>query len=397
VILYVLDKKYQTLDILDTFTEATWNVFFRDEGNCMVYLPAHKYATNKYLKAGNYLMMKGSDRYMIIEDFETLSEADMDPIYAVEGRSLESILDRRVIWNKISYAQGGSVQGLVRQIVTENLVSPSIGTRAIPGFIFVNSTDSAVTSKVTAGAYELHGENVLETVRTICSRYDLGFKVLPNGNGGFKMSLYAGKDRSRKQDVNPWVVFSPKYENLESTSLTVRNSKGRNAILMYNEHDYTTTSTKTITLYDASGNPYTETISESEEHHVVYSEDVAGTGGTKSGLDRRELFLQSSKSHNKDDGTGTMYTESEYRSIIQQEGKDELSEHDITGAFSGKVEALRQFTIGKDFDLGDIVQVENEYGMTGRCRVAEVIYSHNDSGERVIPYFTNVGSDNLTN
>ena len=380
MIFYILDKTYQILDIIDTFTEAVWNVFFRDQGDFSIYLPAHEFATNPNLKADNYIMTPSSDRYMIIEDFKTQKEIDEDPILIVSGRSLESLLDRRVVWNKITYNQGGTVQGLIKQIVTENVISPSIETRSIPNFTFEDSTDSAVTSKVTASMYAIHGENVLDVVRTLCSRYDLGFKILPSENGGFKMSLYAGLDRSYKQDTNPWVMFSPKYENLENTSLTIKNSIGRNAILVYNEYDYTT--------YTDEG---------TTEHHEVYAEDVSGTAGVQSGLNRRELFIESSKSHIKDDAQNTPYTAEEYKAIIQQEGKQELTQHEVTGAFSGKVEALRQFTLGKDFNLGDIVQVENEYGMTGRCRVAEVIYSHNDSGERIIPYFTNVGSDNLMN
>lgn len=380
MIFYVLDKNFQPIDIIDTFTEAVWNVFFRDQGDFSLYLPAYAYATNPNLKADNYIMTPDSDRYMIIEDFQTKKEIDVDPIFIVSGRSLESILDRRVIWDKITFDKGGTVQDLIKRIVTENLISPSISTREVPNFTFEDSIDSAVTSKVTTSMYEFHGENVLTTVRTLCSLYDLGFKVLPNGDGGFKMSLYAGLDRSYQQETNPWVVFSPKYENLENTSLMIKNSNGRNAILMYNEYDYT--------VYDG------ET---SAERHEVYSEDVSGIAGAQSGLARRELFMESSKSHFKDDVENTPYTQEEYRAIIQQEGKKELSSYEVTGAFTGKIEALQQFTLGKDFNLGDIVQVENEYGMTGRCRVAEVIYSHNDSGERIIPYFTNVGSDDLMN
>lgn len=391
MIFYILDPQYRVLDTLDTFKEATWNVFFRDEGNCMLYLPAVTWANSPYLKAGNYLSLKGSDRYMILEDFETRHEMDEDPLIIVEGRSLEAILDRRVIWDKLMFARGGKVQDLIRRIVNENLISPSIASRRVPNFRFVDSADSGVVGKTTDSDYLFHGENVLTTVRDLCSHYDLGFRVLPEGDGGFKMDLYSGVDRSYAQEANPWVVFSPQYNNLESTKLIVKHSGTRNAMLVYNEHDWT--ESVDVEVPDDEGNP--QTVSYTVEHHEVYSEDVAGKGGTQSGLGRRELFLESSKSHTKDDEERTMFTEAEYRAILQNEGKSELSEYDVNSVFYGKIEALNQFTLGKDFELGDIVQVENEYGMTGRCRVAEVIFSQNDSGERVLPYFANVGSDEL--
>lgn len=50
MIFYVLDKNFQPIDIIDTFTEAVWNVFFRDQGDFSLYLPAYAYATNPNLK-----------------------------------------------------------------------------------------------------------------------------------------------------------------------------------------------------------------------------------------------------------------------------------------------------------------------------------------------------------
>lgn len=43
-----------------------------------------------------------------------------------------------------------------------------------------------------------------------------------------------------------------------------------------------------------------------------------------------------------------------------------------------------------DYNLGDIVEVENEYGLKARVRITEVIESEDENGYTCIPKFENV-------
>jgi hypothetical protein len=59
--------------------------------------------------------------------------------------------------------------------------------------------------------------------------------------------------------------------------------------------------------------------------------------------------------------------------------------------FEGTIDAEGNFKIDRDFGLGDIVTIENEAGLGGKCRIVELLYSEDaDNGLRVHPTFSKV-------
>ena len=48
----------------------------------------------------------------------------------------------------------------------------------------------------------------------------------------------------------------------------------------------------------------------------------------------------------------------------------------------------RQFVYKKDFNIGDVVQVVNEYGQEATSRVTEIVISQDENGESLNPTFT---------
>ena len=73
---------------------------------------------------------------------------------------------------------------------------------------------------------------------------------------------------------------------------------------------------------------------------------------------------------------------------MQQKGREELAKTSITQSFEGEVEARIQFIYKRDFNIGDLVQVQNEYGQSGKARVSEIVFSEDTSGESMTPTFT---------
>ena len=368
MIVYVLDPQYNTVDVIDSFVELIWSVRYKQAGDFELFLPID-YCMRPTLKKGNYLYLPESDRRMVIEDStRTKKHKNGDNHFKLSGGSLETILNRRVIWKQIDYT--GTVHNLIKRILTENVISPANSARRIPNFTFIDSSGGRMGETISV---ELHGENVLDVIEDLCEEYDLGYKVLPSGAGGFTFQLYAGVDRSYSQNVNPWVVFSPKYENIADTTLSEKQSKYKNTALVYNEENI---------------HYYNEGVENEEVRRTEV--EVYNKLGAVSGLDRKEIYIGSSLSHTRDDGSDTRYSDSEYRQLLSAEGKSELSEYDLVSGFSGTMDFTRQFEIGRDFNLGDIVSIEDEYGQKGRCRAIEIIYSCSSKGESIKPAFENV-------
>ena len=76
-----------------------------------------------------------------------------------------------------------------------------------------------------------------------------------------------------------------------------------------------------------------------------------------------------------------------YIEMLRKDGYEELAERQPNEMFSGKVDYQTPYTYGVDYELGDIVQVENEYGISATARITEVIESENETGYNIIPTF----------
>ena len=90
---WILDQNAASLAVLDTFQSFIWTDRYRGYGDFEIYMPAETSALS-YLKEGNYLVTKDSDRMMIIEDIQVDTDAENGNHLIVTGRSLESILCR---------------------------------------------------------------------------------------------------------------------------------------------------------------------------------------------------------------------------------------------------------------------------------------------------------------
>lgn len=371
---WVLDRSYNTVGLVDMFSMAVWTTRFQDTGEFSLKLPCTREIV-ELLQADRYLALKDDPYYMIIEERDSQWEWKVGDEFTITGRDLSSVMERRVIYHQID-VENVAVQSLVQRILNENIINPSDSRRRIPGFIFKASTDPRITGLIVEKAQYL-GEEVLETVTKICQDNEIGFRVLPINDGGFQFELYAGTDRSYNQEANPWVVFSDAMENIGRTGFTENHAVIRNTCLVHNERE------SKGRIVDANGEP---TGSYVDDKTVVEAEVFSN--GAKSGLDRREMFVNSSKSDKNEDGSAM--SEEEYRAILATQGSEELAEHQIDTVFTGKVDDNRQFLYGRDFTLGDVCQIVNKYGIEQAVRVAEVVRTHDKTGDHVTPSFVNL-------
>jgi hypothetical protein len=110
--------------------------------------------------------------------------------------------------------------------------------------------------------------------------------------------------------------------------------------------------------------------------------------GSGSGLNRRELFTDA-RDISSDTESGTL-SDVEYYALLNKRGSEALSERIIVTAFDGEVEATRLYKYGRDFFIGDIVQIINEYGHEGSAYISELIFSQNENGISIYPTFQTI-------
>lgn len=341
---YVLDRQYVAKAYIDSFISFTWSERYDSPGEFTLDIPL----IENYVEAvriNDYLAIKESKEYMVVETSTLISDVEDGDHLQFEGRTLSSILERRIVWTEYKKTGEYNFQQGIKELIEQNAISPSDEKRKIPGLTFKMSEDKAITELTSEFAVEV-GDNLLSTIQDKCHEKKVGFRMLPSGEGGFEFELYMGKDRSADQEILPVVVFSDSYENL------------LNSTYVQSEREYVSNAL-------VKGSNYQGEVFRKTE---------------RTGLDRREMYV-------------TIDGETDGPSLLQK-AKEEISKKTVTEMFGGEIDIYHQFIFEKDYFVGDIVQVANKYGFKGRCRITELLRSRDASGPMLTPSFAVVDKNN---
>lgn len=353
----VLDTDFNLVAIIDLYETLIWTERYASCGD----FELHLLMDEKYLdifRLNYYLQLDDTDRLMIIEKFDIKDGNDEADMLIISGRSLESLLERRVVWSQTTFT--GTIQNAVKKLLQENVctvdsVSPSNPLRVIPNLYFRENTDASLANYMVEMQFD--GETIYEAINKLCSLYDVGYKIVCDSSYRFVFSLYQGLNRTVDQIMNPRVMFSPEFDTLSSSDYSASMAEVRTVAMVAGEGEGASRKKMSVSLF-------------SEE---------------PSGLDRRELFVDAHDvSSDTEDGE---LTQQEYDDLLIQKGMEELLKYTVTEAFSCETPQLTQYQYGVDYFNGDIVQVQNQYGIERKMRIVEVIRTQSEVGYIVYPTF----------
>ena len=348
--LYIMDTNFVMVGTVDVFESLIWTDRYQECGDVQIDM---KVLDSDLLIQEYYLYSKDSVHTMIIEQRLTKTDSDDGDVLTVKGRSLESILDRRVIWG--SKTISGNLQTAIQTLLNECIISPTNADRKISNFKFTASTDTRITP-LTIDSTALYGDNLYDVICTLCSDNGIGFKVILDADNNFVFSLYKGIDRTYEQTDVTVVVFSPKLDNITATSFLESKKLLKNVAFVAGGTN--TDNSRTITSV-----------------------------GSGTGLARREMFSDASGIATTDDD-GNAIASSTYLSEITTQGTSDLEDNTEINTLTGTIEATGVFIYGKDFQMGDIVEVTDKYGNDSESYISEVIMSQStDDGFSIIPSF----------
>ena len=344
--LYILNESFDAVGIVDNAASIIWNSRYYESGDFEIYITANSETVNLYQK-DYYIYRVDDETICIIENIKLTSDNETGDYLTVSGHCAKSLLARRIVWQQTTINR--TAENAIRKLITDAIITPTIESRKIENF-----TLSPVLGLTERLERQFTGTNLYEAVVEICKTFNYGWKVTFNlQSKQFIFSIYQGSDRSSNQSVNPRVKFSPEFDNLLGSSYTLDSSSYKNVALIAGEGEGKSRKTQMV--------------------------------GEASGLNRYELFIDA-RDISSNEGE---ITETEYNKLLQEKGINQLAETVISESFSGEVDTTRTYQYKKDYFLGDIVTIENEYGMAADTRIVEVIESLDENGYRSIPTFEN--------
>lgn len=353
--LYILNASYQRIDVVDDFQSLVWTERFSAYGNFE--LVVHSNLENRTrFKEGVRLAISDSYRVMTVETIDDGTDSEGRMILKLTGRSLEEILDERLargtfgdLTTTPKWVLTGTpsviVQKIFHDICVTGILDPGdIIPEIIEASIFPPDTVPLPTDSVTI---ELEPMTVYKAIKEISDLFHLGFRIVRNlDTGDLYFDIYTGSDRTPHQSALPAVVFSPDLDNLQNTTELT-------SIATYRNVAYVLTPVGSKIVYAFDVDP--ATVGFSRKVLIVKADDIKDT----------DPVVAEAK--------------------MVQKGTEELAKNRRFAAFDGELNQDSQYKYGRDYNLGDIVQLRNNSGIATDMQVTEQIFVSDSEGERSYP------------
>lgn len=349
MIFSLFNSDYQLVSIIDQFESVIWTLRYQSYGDFELILNNN----NNNIEVGYYVMNDRDNSIMIIENLRISINSDGLNTIQISGRSLESILLRRIIWPGMTWTNK-PIQTIVSDIIRDSFSNPSVTNRKISNFTFDETTSNELSIGNLSVQYT--GDNVYDVIKDLCGRYAIGFCILLdpyNENPTFKLQLYSGEDRSYQQTERSYVVFSKSFENLLNGDYKENRTYECNTALVAGE--------------DSGSN-----------RKFVYLEGSVGNVG----LHRKELYVDA-RDIQSETSSGTISANT-YQDLLMARGRDKLLNYKVETQFDVSIFDDHPFQFSKDYFLGDVVQIEFG-GLSRSARVMEFIYSEDQNGSTSYP------------
>ena len=418
--LIIFNKNLEIIGIFDGYSSLIWASRFWDVGDCEVYAPA-SLESLRLLSKGNYIARADDDMVCEIKSVELTTSDEDGNFITAHGYSTQDFLDRRIIWG--TEVGQGKVEAFMRRLVRKSLGADASASRKAMvngmnrvGLGTLKNYDDLINEQVSY-------KNIGEKIREYCRRFGMGYKM-PLDSGVFMFEVYKGTDKSSS------VVFAPKFENLVSSVYSKDGTNIGNAALIAGEGEGANRQkqeigeTEALERYEvfvdakdltkkrtyeqitaeyrggsvqSSGRDYYYVLS---PYDVPVVDETFKTwvttnypGGTIYGTGYGEYYRLSSAqiakvvSATPATNSDAVLTDLPYACYLAGKGAESLAEYGEVTSFEGSIVPDVTFVYKKDFNLGDIVTVKTEFGVSAAVRITEVVEVWDDNGYSIEPSF----------
>lgn len=356
--MYLLDSLLRRIDVVDKFESLIWTERYSDIGDFELLIHSNRHTRSQFLEDSMVAINK-SYRVMRIKTVEDTTDEEGKAALKVTGRSLEDILEDRVAKYTMSnlevepnWVLTGLPADIARQmfdrICRDGALSASdIIPFLMPGHILPTGNIPEPGTSIT---WTQEPDSLFAAIQSLCITYDLGFRLIRNfDTSQLYFAIYSGDDRTTRQTVLAPVVFAPNYDNLKNTTelKTIQDSK--NVAYVFSEFGW----------------------------KIVYPDNVDPADAT--GFHRHVIKVDAS-----DITEDTINVDG----ALEQAGKEALLQARTMSAFDGELNQTSQYLYGRDYNLGDLVELRNEDGVITYRRVSEQIFVDDGEGERSYPTLT---------
>lgn len=403
--IYILDSNYERIGELSEQEDIVFNKRFNDVGYCALKVAADV-ETFDLLRAGHYIFRYDDDMICKIVTPQIDTDVSNGDYLTVDAEDMNNILAGRIVRWDVSYS--GTVAGFIKRLIDENIINPQQTQRKIENFEFDDSNFAEFTETINV-AKDTATKDLLQLIITTCKTYNYGFRVSLNiETRKLVFRLIKGRNKATMESEE-YVEFSPNYANIISSHYKEDMKNYKNvAYVGYKSSNKNDENVYLLSLFEGDTEPQGEERREVyidgtntsreitlDELNLLYGSVTKENNTYYATIDRQKTAVATSEITTTDGESTEKITANDYTylRLIRILGLNTLAERVKTQEYSGEVDTVDTYKYKPaegeyGYNLGDIVYVENDYGIGAAAQITEVTESENsDQPYTVEPTF----------
>ena len=356
--IYLLNSENLEVDnIVDNYGSFSMTINYKSVGEFVIEID-NRLDSAKDMYIDRIIQFGASHRFVgIITRTEFSIDEEGNEIKVIKGRTIGDLLSRRVIWMPKTHPvkrYEGKSETIIKDVITDNIINPEDPDRKINNFTVRESKE---LGKDTFREYVYN--SIEEVTEDLVSGENFGWEVfLDDDENELVFDILIGRDHSLSQEENPQVLFSSELGNIESQEYIDDESSHKNYVYI---ETYSSLWSNTPSDWNQMGEEGVSGIDRKE-------------GYTKADTYRPELFPPDSP---------------QYGVYPETIGEWYLTDTSPIQNFDAKAIDGQIYTYGEDYDIGDIVSIENkDWGIEVDLRIISVTVESSGEGMDFDVYLT---------
>lgn len=379
---YLLDNELKKKYIIDTYSSVIWAKRYNNIGDCELVISASEENFRK-IEECKYIARNDDDMVCKIKKIEIQTDEENGNQLILIGKDITDILEQRIVVKQTNF--NGLVENYIRTLINDSIINPTDINRKISNFVLADKVDFSDTIRE-----QVTYDNVGIKIQKLCKQYGWGYRVTII-NGNFVFALYKGKDKSE------YITFSHNYDNISTTDYSKDDSNIKNVALVAGEGEGV--ERKTTTIGEGVGIDRHELYIDARDisSEIDYDELLANYPNGKEKVINNVIYYQVNginiaiiTKNEAGEVTKVQLCSNIYIENLKNTGYEKMSSYTSITSFLGEVIVGMSYKYKEDYDLGDIVNIVNEYGISINARISEVIENQDDNGYTMEPTFENI-------
>ncbi|WP_339194255.1 siphovirus ReqiPepy6 Gp37-like family protein [Paenibacillus sp. FSL P4-0176] len=319
----IIDRNFNLLGEIDDYESLQFTRRFYRAGEFELHIALHKQSVDQ-LQKENIIVVDNQMHKAGIIQYRQIGQDDKGiETLIIKGPTLGGILDRRVTVTDNFDRVRGPAETVMKHYINNHLINSVNVQRRVPFMAVAPDLGRGVVTP-----WQTRFEPLNMVTQEIAEWCDIGWFVsLDYSTQKWVFDVLVGRNLTADQNILPPVIFSRDYDNIESQSFIDSDQQFKNVGYAGGQGEY--------------------------EDRLI---QMVGEG---SGADRREVFLDCSSAVDAAE--------------LVEMGDQKLATQKRIVTYDGRILDTGSFIFEQDWDLGDIVTVQNRtWGVTLNSRITEV-------------------------